>query len=120
MHHFLNCEEQKLEDTQTSKNFFSETQQVKLKMDGRVPEEVQKQFKKLQGRVFHTIKTVGGTNYLHRYRIGSDGNINFEEQLQGLYLTSKDVQKIIKEAGNEVWDLLKCITRKHNFCNSRL
>ena len=59
-------------------------------------------FKQLQGRVFHTIKNIGGTNYMHRYRIGSDGKLTLEKTLMGAYLSGKEVQNIIKEAGNEV------------------
>ena len=71
-------------------------------MEG-VSEEVWRRFQDLQGRVFHTIKNVGGTNYMHRYRIGTDGKLILEEKLLGAYLTGKEVQNILKQAGNEVW-----------------
>ena len=59
-------------------------------------------FQQLQGQVFHTIKNIGGKNYMHRYRIGTDGKFTLEEKLLGAYLSGKQVQNIIKEAGNEV------------------
>ena len=59
-------------------------------------------FQQLRGRVFHTLKRVGSKDYMHRYRIGTDGKFTLEERLLGAYLSGKEVQNIIKEAGNEV------------------
>ena len=59
-------------------------------------------FQQLQGRVFHTIKNIGGQNYMNRYRIGADGKLTLEESLLGSFLGGSEVKNIIRQAGNEV------------------
>lgn len=59
-------------------------------------------FQKLQGKVFHTIKNIGGQNYMNKYRIGKDGKLTLEESLLGSFLGGKEVQQILTKAGNEV------------------
>jgi len=59
-------------------------------------------FQKLQGKVFHTIKNIGGQNYMNKYRIGVDGKLTLEESLLGSFLGGKEVQEILTKAGNEV------------------
>ena len=59
-------------------------------------------FQKLQGKVFHTIKNIGGQKYMNRYRIGEDGKLTLEEILLGSFLGGKEVQEILTKAGNDV------------------
>lgn len=59
-------------------------------------------FQKLQGKVFHTIKNIGGQKYMNRYRIGENGKLTLEESLLGSFLGGKEVQEILTQAGNEV------------------
>ena len=59
-------------------------------------------FEQLQGRVFHTIKNIGGQNYMNRYRIGANGKLTLEESLLGSFLGGNEVKNIIRKAGNEV------------------
>ena len=74
---------------------------LSVKME-EVSEKSKQIFQHLQGKVFHTIKNIGGQNYLNRYRIGADGKLTLEESLLGAFLGAKEVPNIIKEAGNEV------------------
>ena len=51
---------------------------------------------------YHTIKNIGGQNYMNKYRIGKDGKLTLEESLLGSFLGGKEVQQILTKAGNEV------------------
>ena len=88
--------------------FSRQGSRISLSMDdisGKMEEVSEKSkqiFHQLQGRVFHTIKNIGGQNYMNKYRIGADGKFTLEESLLGSFLGTREVQDIIKKAGNEV------------------
>ena len=69
---------------------------------GEMSEKSKEIFQQMQGRVIHTIKTIGGENYMHRYRIGEDGKLTLEKSLLGSFLGGNEVRDIIRTAGKEV------------------
>jgi len=70
-----------------------------------VPEEIKQSFQRLQGKVFHAIRTINGMNYMYKYRIASDGRLVLEQRLKGIYLTGQkldETRKRLIDAGKAV------------------
>jgi len=68
-------------------------------------EEIRQSFQKLQGKVFHAIRTINGSNYMYRYRIGLDGKLRLEQKLKGIYLTGQkleETRKRLLDVGKDV------------------
>jgi len=68
-------------------------------------EELKQSFQSLQGKVFHAIRTINGSNYMYRYRIGIDGKLRLEQRLKGIYMTGQKIdetRKRLLDAGKEV------------------
>ena len=56
-------------------------------------EELIQSFQRLQGKMFHAMRTINGTNYMYSYRIGFDGKLTLEQKMRGLYVTGEKIEE---------------------------
>lgn len=75
----------------------------------RVPEEIKHSFQKLQGKVFHAIRTINGMNYMYKYRIASDGKLVLEQKLKGIYLTGQRLGETAQQSRQRLIDAGKAV-----------
>lgn len=62
-----------------------------------LPEDLKDRFYRLQGQLFHAVRTINGANYMYRYRIGLDGKLTLEEKLKGIYVTGRKIEETRKK-----------------------